>query len=87
MHKLAMMLCVMSASLTAQGPNHRTPGLPRTPDGKPRFRCSSSGRGTGRFSWYRWYFPPIRWPKSWSRSRRLLYTSGGWEVKMEISGE
>ena len=35
MHKLAMILCVMSVSLTAQWPDHPTPGLPRTPDGKP----------------------------------------------------
>ena len=35
MHKLAMILCVMSVSLTAQWPNHPTPGMPRTPDGKP----------------------------------------------------
>jgi hypothetical protein len=34
MQKLAMILCVMSSSLTAQWPNHRTPGVPRTPDGK-----------------------------------------------------
>ncbi len=34
MHKLAMILCVTSVSLTAQWPNHPTPGLPRTPDGK-----------------------------------------------------
>jgi hypothetical protein len=34
MHKLAMILCVTSVSLTAQWPNHLTPGLPRTPDGK-----------------------------------------------------
>src|SRR5690349_7772870 len=33
--KLATVLCVMSASLTAQWPNHPTPGLPRTSDGKP----------------------------------------------------
>jgi len=35
MHKLATILCVMSVSLTAQWPNHPTPGVPRTPDGKP----------------------------------------------------
>jgi hypothetical protein len=35
MHKLAMILCVMSVSLTAQWPNHPTPGIPRTHDGKP----------------------------------------------------
>jgi hypothetical protein len=35
MHKLAMILCVMSVSLMAQWPNHPTPGIPRTADGKP----------------------------------------------------
>jgi hypothetical protein len=34
MHKLALILCVMSASLTAQWPNHRAPGLPQKTDGK-----------------------------------------------------
>ncbi len=34
MHKLLMILCVMSVSLTAQWPNHPTPGVTRTPDGK-----------------------------------------------------
>jgi hypothetical protein len=34
MHKLAMMLCVMSVSLTAQWPNHPTAGVPHKPDGK-----------------------------------------------------
>jgi hypothetical protein len=34
MHKLAMILCVMSVSLTAQWPNHPTPGMPRTAAGK-----------------------------------------------------
>jgi hypothetical protein len=35
MHKLVMVLCAMSVSLTAQWPNHPTPGMPRTPGGKP----------------------------------------------------
>ena len=35
MHKLSMILCVTSISLTAQWPNHPTTGLPRTADGKP----------------------------------------------------
>ena len=34
MHKLAVILCVTSVSLTAQWPNHPTPGMSRTPDGK-----------------------------------------------------
>ncbi len=40
-----------------------------------------------RFSWYRWDFPRIRWQKSWSRSRRLLYTAERCKAKMEIPGE
>ena len=35
MYKLATILCVLSVSLSAQWPNHPTPGMPRTPDGKP----------------------------------------------------
>jgi hypothetical protein len=35
MHKLAIMLFVTSVALTAQWPNRPTPGIPRTPDGKP----------------------------------------------------
>ena len=35
MHKLAMVLCAMSISLTAQWPKHPTPGMPRTADNKP----------------------------------------------------
>ena len=35
MRKLATILCVTSVSLTAQWPNHPTPGIPRTPEGKP----------------------------------------------------
>ncbi|HEX5227460.1 MAG TPA: hypothetical protein VFW44_07100 [Bryobacteraceae bacterium] len=34
MHKLALILCAMSVSLTAQWPTHPTPGMPRTSDGK-----------------------------------------------------
>jgi hypothetical protein len=34
MHKLAIILCGMSVSLTAQWPNHPTPGMPRTSAGK-----------------------------------------------------
>ena len=34
MHKLAIILCVMSVPLTAQWPIHPTPGMPRTPAGK-----------------------------------------------------
>jgi len=35
MRKLAMILCVTSVSVTAQWPNRPTPGMARTPDGKP----------------------------------------------------
>lgn len=35
MRKLEVVLCVMSVSLTAQWPDHPTPGIPRTADGKP----------------------------------------------------
>jgi hypothetical protein len=34
MYRLAVILCVISVSLKAQWPNHPTPGMPRTPDGK-----------------------------------------------------
>ena len=39
MHKLAMILCVMGASLAAQWPNRPNPGVPRTPDGKPDLKA------------------------------------------------
>src|SRR5579885_2157558 len=35
MHKLLIILSAMSASVSAQWPNHPTPGLPRTEQGKP----------------------------------------------------
>ncbi len=35
MHKLAVILCAMSVSLSAQLPDRPTPGMARTPDGKP----------------------------------------------------
>jgi hypothetical protein len=35
MQKLAIILCITSVSLTAQWPNRPTPGMPRTPDGRP----------------------------------------------------
>jgi hypothetical protein len=35
MHKLAMIVCATSVSLTAQWPNYPTAGVPRTPEGKP----------------------------------------------------
>lgn len=48
MHKLAMILCVMSVSLTAQWPNHPTPGLPRTPDGKPDLSAPAPRAADGK---------------------------------------
>jgi hypothetical protein len=41
MRKLAMILCVLSISLRAQWPNHPTPGMPRTADGKPDLSASA----------------------------------------------
>ena len=48
MHKLAMILCVMSVSLTAQWPNHPTPGMPRTPDGKPNLSAPAPRTADGK---------------------------------------
>jgi hypothetical protein len=48
MHKLAMILCVMSVSLTAQWPNHPTPELPRTPDGKPDLSAPAPKSANGK---------------------------------------
>src|ERR1700693_5950496 len=48
MHKLAMILCVMSVSLTAQWPNHPTPGIPRTPDGKPNLSAPAPRSADGK---------------------------------------
>jgi hypothetical protein len=48
MHKLAMILCVMSVSLTAQWPDHPTPGMPRTPDGKPDLSAPAPRSANGK---------------------------------------
>jgi hypothetical protein len=48
MHKLAMILCVTSVSLTAQWPNHPTPGIPRTPDGKPNLSAPAPRLADGK---------------------------------------
>lgn len=48
MPKLAMMLCVMSMSLTAQWQNHPTPGIPRTPDGKANLSAPVPRSGDGK---------------------------------------
>jgi len=48
MHKLAMILCVTSISLTAQWPNHPTTGLPRTADGKPNLSAPAPRSADGK---------------------------------------
>ena len=48
MHKLAMILCVTSVSLTAQWPNHPTPGMPRTPAGKPDLSAPAPRSADGK---------------------------------------
>jgi hypothetical protein len=48
MHKLAMILCVMSVSLMAQWPNRPTPGVPRTPDGKPNLSAPAPRYADGK---------------------------------------
>src|SRR5258705_9098106 len=48
MHKLVMILCVTSLSLTAQWPNRPTPGIPRTPDGKPDFSAPAPKTADGK---------------------------------------
>ncbi len=48
MLKLAMILCVMIASLSAQWPSHRTPGLARTPDGKPDLSAPAPRSSDGK---------------------------------------
>lgn len=48
MHKFAIILCVMSVSLTAQWPDHPAPGLPRTPDGKPNLSAPAPRSADGK---------------------------------------
>src|SRR5579863_7403979 len=48
MHKLAMILCVTSISLTAQWPDHPTRGVPRTPDGKPNLSAPAPRSADGK---------------------------------------
>ncbi len=48
MYKFAMILCVMSVSLTAQWPDHPTPGAPRTPDGKPNLSAPAPRSADGK---------------------------------------
>jgi hypothetical protein len=48
MHKLAMILCVTSVSLTAQWPNHPTPGVPGTAAGKPDLSAPAPRSADGK---------------------------------------
>jgi hypothetical protein len=48
MHKLAVILCVMSVSLLAQWPTRPTPGLPRTPAGKPDLTARAPRTSDGK---------------------------------------
>ena len=50
MHKLAMMLCVMGVSLTAQWPNRPSPGIPRTPNGKPDLSAPAPRTADGKLN-------------------------------------
>src|SRR6202166_4763850 len=48
MHKLAVILCVTSVSLTAQWANRPTPGIPRTPEGKPNLTAPAPRTADGK---------------------------------------
>lgn len=48
MYKLAIILFAMSAGLTAQWPKHPTPGIPRTPDGKPDLSAPAPRTADGK---------------------------------------
>src|SRR6185369_15236476 len=48
MHKLAMILGMTSVSLTAQWPNHPTPGIPRTAAGKPNLSAPAPRSAEGK---------------------------------------
>jgi hypothetical protein len=48
MHKLAMILGLMSISLSAQWPNYPTTGTPRTPDGKPDLSAPAPRSADGK---------------------------------------
>ena len=48
MHKLAMILCVMSVSLAAQWPDHPTRGVPRTPGGKVNLSAPTPRTADGK---------------------------------------
>jgi hypothetical protein len=48
MKKLAMILCALSVSLSAQWPNRPSPGIPRTPDGKPDLSAAAPRTPDGK---------------------------------------
>jgi len=48
MPKLTLILCVMSISLCAQWPNHKTPGIPRKPDGAPNLSAPAPRSADGK---------------------------------------
>src|SRR5215469_300175 len=48
MYKLATILIAMSVSVLAQWPKHPTPGLPRTPDGKPDLSAPAPRAANGK---------------------------------------
>jgi hypothetical protein len=48
MHKLAMILCVMSVSLAAQWPDRPNPAVPRTPGGKPDLSAPAPRSADGK---------------------------------------
>ena len=48
MRTLAIVLCVMSGSLSAQWPNRPAPGMPRTSDGKPDLRAPTPKSADGK---------------------------------------
>jgi hypothetical protein len=48
MYKLATILIAMSVSVLAQWPKHPTPGLPRTPDGKPALSAPAPRAANGK---------------------------------------
>ena len=48
MQKLTMIFCMTGVSLMAQWPNRPTPGLPRTPDGKPNLSAPAPRLADGK---------------------------------------
>jgi len=48
MHKLAVILCVISVSLAAQWPDRLAPGIPRTPAGQPNLSAPTPRSADGK---------------------------------------